>query len=118
MAEVGKLKVCACWMSQQLIESDLGELLGKGGGEKSQGLKEMQVSREMEGNLHLDTSCCSCALRLNQQTLLLSQCSSRASGHCGKVCEKSEKDLLALSSCFFVDRFWWFMESLPGEALP
>lgn len=105
-------------MSQRLIESDLGEFVAEGGGEKSQGLKEIQVSREMEGNLRLDTSCCSCVLRLNQQTLLLSQCSSHANGHCGEVCEKLEKDLLALSSCFFADRFWWFMESLPGEALP
>lgn len=106
-------------MSQRLIESDLGESLGKGGGKKSQGLKKIQVSREMEGNLRLDTSCCcSCTLRLNQQTLVLSQCSSHASRHCGEVCEKLEKDLLALSSCFFADRFWWSMESLPGEALP
>jgi len=101
-------------MSQRLIESDLGGSLGKGRGQKSQELRERQVSREMEGNLHLDTSCCSWAWRLNQQTPLLSQCSSRASGRWGEVCEKSEKGLLALSSCFLVDRFWWFMESIPG----
>lgn len=70
----------------------------------------------MEGNLHLDTSCCSCASRLNQQTLL---CSSHAGGHCGDVCEKLEKDLLALKQLlFFSDRFWWVTESLPGETLP
>ena len=33
-------------MSQRLIESDRGAFLGKGGGEKSQGLKEIQVSRD------------------------------------------------------------------------
>lgn len=76
-------------MSQWLIERDLGESLGKGGGEKSQGLKKTQVSSEMEGNLHLDISCCSCALRLNQQPLLLTHCSSLADGHSGN--ERNQK---------------------------
>lgn len=35
------------------------------------------------------------------------------------MCEKLEKDLLALKQLlFFSDRFWWFVESLPGETLP
>lgn len=64
----------------------------------------------------MDPSCCSCALRLNQQILLLGHCSLCANGHWGEVPEKSEKDSLALSSCFSADSFC-FVESLPGEAL-
>lgn len=81
MAGGGKWKVCGCWMSQQLIKRAWGSFEVRGGREKSQGLKTIHISREMEGNLHLDTSCYSCASRLNEQPLLLSQCSSRAGGH-------------------------------------
>lgn len=72
-------------MSQWLMESCLGEPLGEEGGEKSRGLKEIEGFREMGGNLHLGTSCCGCALRLNPQALLQNECSSRASEHCAGV---------------------------------
>lgn len=91
-------------MSQRLIERDLGESLGKGGGEKSQGLKKTQVSSVTEGNLHLRHK----LLQLCFEAKSAAPAADPLFFTCIWAlwrCEKSEQDLVAPSSCFFADRF-------------
>lgn len=93
----------------------MGEFLGKGGREKSQGLKTIHVSREMEGKLALGHELLQLCFEAESADPAAEPVLITCRRTCGDVCEKLEKDLLALSSCFFSDRFWWFMESLRGE---
>lgn len=75
------------------------EFLGKGGKREISGTKDNAHFQRDGRKLALGHE----VLQLFFEAESADPDSSPAGGHCGDVCEKLEKDLLALNSCFFSD---------------